>query len=95
MLRCVHGWPFHAVRLENNPPRIVEQVWCLHCGEMYTDTAWYSDCCWNPFYNRYEDVAILNSGSYCMLCNDCMSKLGHLGQLSEDKYHKDFEFYYE
>lgn len=93
MLLCVHGWPFDKVKLRNDERR-VESVQCSHCGNMHTDTAWYSQCCWNAFTKRYEDVSILNEDSFCMLCNNCFVQLRvYREQLCKVDYHADFEFY--
>ena len=94
MLRCVHGWPFAQQTLRNDERR-VERVWCSHCSKMHAGTVWLAYCCFDKFRRAYEDVSILNGGMYCMLCNDCMSELGHLDKLEEANYHENFEFYYD
>jgi hypothetical protein len=94
MLRCVHGKLFCQKKLRSDERR-VENVWCSHCDEMHGGTVWLALCCFDRFRQAYEDVSILNSGAYCMLCNECMSTLKPLGQLTEGHYHKQFEFYYD
>ena len=79
MLRCVHGIPFKNVRVRKNA-----SVQCLHCSEMHTGTVWYSQCCLNNCTKAIEN--------HCILCNGCMSKLSHLGQLEDFNYHEHFKF---
>ena len=93
-MRCVHGCRFQQVRLRNDS-RIVETAGCLHCFKEHAGSVWLSDCCIAVMRGSYEDISVLNNNAYCMLCNGCMCKLGHLDQLSEQDYHEDFEFHYD
>ena len=93
MLLCVHGKPFEQMVVTNNERRN-EEICCLHCNTMKEGNVWYAQCCVNPFSGWYHDVSILNDPSvYCMLCHDCLFKVGHLSKLSKENYHKEFLFY--